>query len=812
MTMRNPEGAARRKRRLAGAALAAAVVWWAPAGPAEAQESSASETGKPANPDETKVFSVPAGALAGALDRFSEQSGLSFAYRSEDAAALASPGLNGTFTAREALARLLAGTGLVWRFTGPRTVVLEKVAAGGAMTLDPVTVEGGGGGATRTETAYGPVPGYVARRSATATKTDTPIAEIPQSISVVGAEEMEVRNVQTLEDAIKYTPGVHLSYGAAGDNRSSWYSMRGFAVTTTYYRDGMKISGQNWQRVDPLLLERVEILRGPSSVMYGQNIPGGMVNAVTLRPRDTFSAQAAAELGSFDWKRVEGDVTGPIDGKKRWLFRATAAIHDSDGLNGIAHDDNDRRMIAPALTWKPDDGTAVTLALVHQRDESAGWWPRMSRRTAAGDVSPNTYLGEPDYDRYNQEQTHVTVLAEHAINDTLKFNLAARYSNLGLDYRQVWPGTIQAGGTTMTRSNYAYRQDADVYTLDARVEKKLNLFSTGHTLSGGFDYLYQDRRNWFGSKSNDTTVNMFSPSYGTYASVTATTLSKGDIRSPGLYAQDQISVGDNWIFLMGGRQDLAGSSAGSPYPDTFTGRLGIAYKTGFGLVPYASYGESFEPQSGNGWGGGSFVPTTGRQYEAGLKYDPPGTNISATVALFDLVKENVLTTDPDSTHVCGGSSCSVQTGEVTSRGLELGLTAGLAEGLNIVAAYTYNPVIITGTNTAADLNRRQAATPMHTGALWMDYGFDDGPLAGLRFGGGLRYVGATVNSARDLWTAPQILDEAMIRYDLEEVRFSMNVRNMLDRDIEYSCSRSTNGETCYLNEPLTIVGRVSRKF
>lgn len=754
-------------------------------------------------------FDIMAQPLPLALNAFGRRAGIQVTGAAAALSGIQAQAVSGDYTISDALTRLLVGTGVSFSFSDDRTVVLERVAVDGAMTLDPVTVEGAAFGRT-VESAYGPVHGYVAKRAATATKTDALILETPQSISVVGAEEMETRNVQTLEDAIKYAPGVQLSYGATGDTRSSWYRMRGFPVTTTFYRDGMMVSGQNWQKIDSSVLERVEILRGPGSVIYGRGIPGGVVNTVTKRPGEIQAAEAAVEYGSFDWKRVEGDITGPLDEKKQWLYRITAAVQDSEGLNGTDHDKNNRKLFAPSLTWKPKDGTSITVAAIHQEDESRGWWPRMRYRTAAGTTDASKYLGEPNYDSYEQEQSHLSVLAEHAVDDSLKFGVSARYSRYDMDYRQAWPGSVQADGVTISRNNYAYKQDADVYTLDARVEKKLSFYDTRHTLLGGFDYLYQDRDNYFGS-STETSINIFNPVHGTHNSATATSPSDGDIRSPGLYAQDQIDVG-NWVFLLGGRQDLAGSASGSGYQDTFTGRVGVAFKTGFGLVPYASYGESFEPQSGAGWGGSKFEPTTGRQYEVGVKYEPPGRNLMATVALFDLVKQNVLTTDPDATHICDGGQCSVQTGEVTSRGVEAGLTMGLAEGLNAVVSYTYNPMETTKSNVAGEVGRQLANQAIHTASLWTDYSIQDGPLGGLGFGGGLRFIGRTTSSAGNVSTSPQLLDEAMVRYDVEDWRLSLNVKNIFDREIEYSCSRGANAETCYLNEPLTITARLARKF
>lgn len=805
---------ARRHRRdmaalLGGAtaimALAVTPAAWA----AEHLAQAPTETQTQAPTGEALAFSIPPQPLAAALERFAEQAGVAFAYRTEGLEGLASPGVRGSLTRQEALGALLAGTGVVFQFTGPSSVVLEKVDGGGAMVLDPVTVEGAG--LRRAESAVGPVGGYVARRSATATKSDTPLAETPQSLSVVGAEEMEARNVQTLEDAIKYTPGVFLTYGATGDSRSSWYTVRGFPVTSTFYRDGLVVSGQNWQRLDSSLIERVEILRGPASVLYGQSVPGGLINTVSKRPQEVQAGAASVEYGTSDWKRVEGDVTGPLDAAGTWLYRLTAAVHDSGGMNRLEHDRNDRVLFAPALTWRPTDRTGITLALAHQQDDSRGWTPAVRRRTALGTTDRFTYLGEPDYDDYHQEQSHVSILADHALSDTLTVSLATRYSNINLDYRQMWPGDVRADGRTLDRSIYGAEQDAEVLVLDARINGKVSGLGAEHSLTAGVDYLYQDRDNasaWVA----DTPIDIFNPVYGTHGSAVATPAGDGDIRSPGLYVQDQIAIGEHWAVLLGGRQDLAGSSAANPYESAFTSRAGVAYKTDFGLVPYASYAESFEPQSGTGWGGAAFDPTEGRQYEIGVKYEPPGLNAMATLALFDLRKQNVLTPDPVTTHVCNGGPCSVQTGEVRSRGVELGLTMGLAEGLNAVAAYTYNPIDVSKSNVPGEVGRQLADTPIHTASAWIDYDIQGGPLAGLGLGGGLRFVGKTEDAASTMTTSAQIIDEAMVRYQVDDWRLSLNVKNLFDREIPYSCTRGPNEEFCYLNEPLTVTARVTRTF
>lgn len=789
----------------AATALAACMVAAMPAAYASPMETTGQQLAQAGQVD----FDIPAQPLTGALTMFGDQADLQVTVDTTILAGRTAAAVSGRMSAEAGLQRLLAGTGIVWRFVDTTTILLEKHTVGGAMTLDPVAVEGAAPGQT-TESAYGPVQGYVARRTSTATKSDAEILTTPQSISVVGTQEMEARNVQTLEDAVKYAPGVRLSYGATADPRTGWFELRGFE-TNDYLVDGLKVAARDvgWQRTDPYLVERVEMLRGPASVMYGQSVPGGVINMVSKRPQETQRGEAAAEYGSFGWKRLEGDITGPLTEDKRWLYRVVAAVQDSDGLNGIDHDKNNLKLFAPSLTWKPEGGTAITLMVLHQEEESRGWWPRIRYRTAAGEGSASTYLGEPDYDRYELKQTQVTAMVDHEFSDRLKFSSTVRYANLDLDSRQMWLDSVKADGVTMGRNvtTADYNTDKN-YAIDAHLQGKVATGALNHLLTGGVDYAYFRSKKFDGWTNNDSPINLFSPSYGSYTTPAGNEIWQTPhvTRQFGVYGQDQVSIADKWFFLLGGRQDMAGVAYSSEYQSTFTGRLGLAYKTDFGVVPYASYAESFEPQSGTDRLGKRFEPTTGRQYEAGVKYEPPGMDAVATLAVFDLRKQNVTTPDP------ANVMYRVQTGEVSSKGVEVGLTMGLAEGLNAVASYTYNPMEVTKSNVAGEVGRQMRDRPIHTASLWMDYGFQDGPLGGFGFGGGLRFVGKTVDQAGTVSSSPYVQDEYMVRYELDDWRLSLNVKNLFDRDVEYQCSSTANAEYCYLQEPLTLTARLARRF
>jgi len=757
--------------------------------------------------------SVPAGSLENGLLSLGRQTNLRMLYPSNLTSGKHTAGVSGRLTPQQAITQLLAGTGLSAAFTSANTVQIfdPSVPAAAALPSDAVpldTIEVQG------ENAWGPVNGYVAQRSATATKTDTSILETPMSISVVGAEEIRDRGVRSIEDAIKYTPGLALTYGATGDSRMGWFNIRGFGAYGNYYVDGLANSILSWQRTDPYLIERVEILRGPASVMYGSNMPGGILNMVSKRPQASQAGEIAVEYGSFNAKRIEGDITGPLDASGQWLYRLTGVAQGNDGLNGIDFDRTSRVAFAPALTWQPSARTSITLLGLYSEDKSRGWNIPTQYRTAAGTTERYRYYGEPSYDHYEQKQAHITALVDHDFSDSLKLHAAVRYSDYSVDLRQAWPGTVAADGVMLGRGIYASVADTKgVFASDTHLQAKGSLAGVEHIIITGMDYRYskwEDKGFW----GNISSINLFNPVYGNFSVPALQNYGTPERRRLGFYAQDQMTIDGRWFILLGGRQDNITNinPSGTLEQSALTSRAGLAYKSDLGLVPYLSYNESFEPETGTGWGGIQFVPTTGRQFEVGLKYEPRGMDAIFTLALFDLRRQNVLTPDPDLTHICNGSRCNVQTGEVKSRGIELGATANFGRGLKMVASYTYNPVEISKSNIPAEVGRQVASQPTHLAALWADYEFQSGQLAGLGFGAGFTYFGETFNYNPTVRTSAYVMDEWMIKYSFDKWRLSLNIRNVFDRTVEYGCRRQTYADVCYLAEPFTARLRLAKQF
>ncbi|MCC6271628.1 MAG: TonB-dependent receptor plug domain-containing protein, partial [Microbacteriaceae bacterium] len=330
---------------------------------------------------------------------------------------LTSQPLAGTYTTRDALARLLAGSGLTFRFTNPTTVTLDRVPVQtGAVTLDTVAVEGV---RNRPPSAFGPVDGFVAATAATATKTATPLLETPQSISVVGSEEMTVRNARTVADALGYTAGVRsgtmgVGNGYGGDSTS----VRGFGGNGTAgpssneYLDGMRLGGTGYlsAALDPYLFERIEVIKGPASVLYGQSTPGGIVNMVAKRPTDTPLREVAIQAGSYG--RVQGsfDVGGRLDREGRVLYRLAGVTYRSDAETDVARDKR-RIALAPSLTWRPTEATSITLIARYQNDDFGGtplnWLPAYGTvlPNPNGKISRELFTGDPNFERWRREST-----------------------------------------------------------------------------------------------------------------------------------------------------------------------------------------------------------------------------------------------------------------------------------------------------------------------------------------------------------------------------------------------------------------------
>lgn len=762
---------------------------------------------------QARSFTIAPQPLSGALEEFGRQSGLQVSYPAHLAVGLSSAGVTGSLAADAALSRLLAGTGIAWRFSEAGTVILEKAAAGGALNLDPVTVEG----VAKAETAEGPVEGYVAKRSISATKTDTPIAEVPQTVNVVTADQIAATKAQSLREALSYTPGVVAREGS--DHTSDEFTIRGFQASSTtgsIYRDGTKYTVNVYDgQQEPYGLERLEVLKGASSVLYGNAAPGGIINAVTKRPTQEPLHELNVEAGSFDHRQISGDFGGALTKDGKWSYRLTALKRDAD--TSVDYGTDDRDYIAPALTWRPDANTSLTLLGHYQRSRSVyiyGLPPEVTiLPNANGHVSSSTFVGEPGYDHYESTTTAAGYLFEHAFSDRLKLRNSVRYTQSEIDLPSVWISGVTNGTTTTWRGAQDREDASKAVTTDTSLEYKWRSGFIEHTSLAGIDYAEQSQSS-IRRDRDASAINLYAPSYG--GAMSAATPNTNSTRNTatriGAYAQNHMKIDGRWVLLLGGRQDWAeertskyfgDTSWTSEHSDAFTGRAGLVYLAENGLAPFISYSESFEPQTGSDRNGKQFDPTTGTQYEAGLRYQPPGANAMITATVYQLTRQNVLTTDPANTNF------QVQTGEVRSRGFELEAKAGLTPYINIIGAYAYTDAHVTKSNDDAEVGRRAATVPYHQLSLWGDYNFGAEGIPELTAGAGMRFMDSTMPSSGVAGEVPAYtVFDALARYDMNDNwRLSLNATNLFDKEYIATCTYG-----CFYGERRKVIGTVSYRW
>lgn len=794
----------------AGALAASAPAAWAQSTPAA--DAAAAANGQ-------RSFQIPAGPLADALTQFARSAGVVLSFDPALVRGRRSDGLNGAYTVGAGFSRILAGSGLQARAQSGNTWTLAPApaSAGDTHTLAPVTVTG------MSDSAYAPTVGYVATASASATKTDTPLIETPQSVSVVTREQITEQGAQTLNQVLRYTAGVATESRGATATRLDQFNVRGFSAST--YLDGLRVFGGRdaLPQVDAFRLERVDVLKGPASVMYGQGGPGGVVNQVSKRPLDEPLREVELQVGNYDFRRANFDFGGPIDEEGKYLYRLVGSGYMSDGQ---VQDTKERRyFVSPAFAWKPNADTSLTILTNFQHDPDMGSYgavPAMRTLLRAPDgfrLPADYYDGDANFEKSDRKSYSLGYILDHRFNDTFKASQSLRWTHSDAKYRSVYGAMTNYYG--YTDRTYLYHQrasiatDVDVgaLTIDNNLQARFNTGKIGHNVLVGFDYQHvkTDTLSGFGSapalyvKNPDNFQNIPVPAFSSDATTTQ--------YQTGVYFQDQIKI-DRLSFLLGGRYDWSRNvgettaiASGRVTPsklnaEAFSGRFGAIYNFDNGVAPYFSYSESFEPQSGTGWNNTPFKPIEGKQYEVGIKYQPPGSATMLTFAAFDIRRENMTTTDPDPTHLCGtaGGRCSIQAGELRTQGIELEAKTEPMRGLSLIAAYSVmnNEYTKAYPNAAGfDLTgKTPAALPSQQASAWARYQLQEGPLAGLGVGGGVRYIGSSyANEANTLKVPKVTLVDLMLDYDLgraspalKGMQVALNVQNLFDKEYIASCS------------------------
>jgi len=661
---------------------------------------------------------------------------------------------------------------------------------------------------------------YRVPNTSVGTRTDTPLRDIPQSIQVIPQEVLRDQQVRNPIEALRNVPGVSQGNFSATRGRFINFNIRGFNASNNVLINGLPNPLSTTSGFNSTNIERIEVLRGPASVLYGQGLLGGAVNYVTKQPLSEPYASMEASVGSFNFYRGALDLSGPLNDSRTVLYRLNMAALTTENIVDFFQDQ--QYFVAPVITWQIGERTRITLDAEYSarfRDGAIIGLPVEGTilPNPNGRVPRNRFLGEPDSED-NDFTIRVGYNLEHQFSENWQIRNAFRYSrnelvranftSLGLedDSRTVRRGFFTSGSDDTTPQQF----QSDTYLVGE--------FSTGnirHQLVTGFD-LTRAESSFLTIGREASPIDLFNPVYGQspIGDVNGRFSSSDSQEALGVYIQDQVTLAENLKLLLGLRYDtfnqtsidrIANTESGAS-GNAFTPRIGIVYQPIESISLYASYSSSFTPLNGATFEGNTFQPESGTQYEVGVKADL-NDRLSATLAFYDLTRSNVPTAD-NRPGVPPGFS--IQVGEQRSRGVELSLAGEILPGWNIIGGYAYTDARTTQDNDIS-VGSRLPLVPENSFNLWTTYEIKQGSLQGLGFGLGLFFVGEKVPFNRDpTFQIPSYLTtDAAIFYRRDRFRAALNIKNLFD--VTYFEAALNRSNVVY-GEPLTIQGTISWEF
>ncbi|WP_282411994.1 TonB-dependent siderophore receptor [Pseudomonas sp. PS02303] len=770
-----------------------------------------------------RAYNLPAAPLASTLNQIASQAGLALSLNPSLAAGKTSAPVKGQYDAASALREALRGTGLQLEQSSAGTYSLAAIPEGTLALPETAVI-----GVQNTESAWGPVEGYVATRTAAGSKTDTALVEAPRSISVATRQQMEDRNVQNLDDAVRYMPGiVASSYGS--DTRADWLRVRGFEPTQ--FLDGLPLPKGTYAnpKQETWNLDRLALLRGPASSVYGQTPPGGLLDMVSRRPSAEDSHEIQLQYGSDNQRQINFASTGKIDDEGQFLYSLSGVVRDSG--TQIDHVDNKRYNIAPSLTWNIDEDTRFTLLTQFTRDDTgitSQFLPVQGTKIDMpfGKVSHHKNLGDPDWEYYDRTYYALGYAFEHRLNDVWQFKQNLRYTKSDLSFQGLtvgsYPFTQVDNEGNVGRTSTIVDEDISQFAVDNNFQADFATGNVRHTLLLGLDH-QRSNTNYTSIFGDGLTTNVNNPIYGQPIVRPPRSTAFYDYNQKtyqtGLYVQDQMAL-DQWRLTVGGREDWVhtsteffnkGDATNTQRDKAFSGNAAISYVFDSGFVPYLSYAESFQPTTGaSASSTESFKPTEGKQWELGIKYQPPGSNTLLSAAVYDLTQKNVSVTT-----TVGATPITSQTGEVKVRGLELEAVSDVTENLKIIAAYTLAKSEVQKGDYKG--NRLQLM-PNQQASLWADYTWHTGVLDGFGIGAGARYTGNTYGDQGNTWLGKAdayTVFDAAVHYDLGRLdnslkgaSLALNATNLLDKDYISTC----DSFYCYYGDQRSVVASATYKW
>lgn len=651
----------------------------------------------------------------------------------------------------------------------------------------------------------------------TATKTSLTPLETPQGVTVIDSELLQERGVKSLNQALRYVPGVTTEQKGGAVTMYDTFNIRGFDVNQSYY-DGLVLqylNGWNLQpQIDPIAMEQVEVFKGPTSVLYGSMPPGGMVNMIAKTPQAYSNTEVNVATGSHNLKEASIDTTGQI-GDSDFSYRVIALARSKDGQ--VDHTEEERFVFAPSLDWNVSDSTYINFNLYYQNDPSMGMNSSLPSSgmiydNPAGSTSASTFAGDKNWSTFEREFLLAGYKIDHEFNDSWSFMQSFRYMDATLYQENTYHTQDNFDPVTgeLDRNIYSTDESSTGYTIDNQLSGSFTTGRVEHNVLVGLDYQKLDGASAyseFGMTSQFGSFNIFNPNNNmidpTQLQSSYTAVDNVEVEQLGSYFQDQMRL-DNLIVILGGRYDDYSSS--SEYADDygnsetqanhqqFSYRVGAMYEFESGFSPFISYATSFEPVAGTRKDGTTYKPELGEQLELGVKYQSDDQSKTVAVSMFNIVKSDALMADPDDPW-----GDKLQVGEIQSRGAEFEANWYVTDNLELNANYTYIDMEITK-DSGNDLEGKSPIyVPKHAASLWTNYYFEDGLFNGTRLGGGVRYVGEMQMDAMNTdMVESYTLVDLSIGYDLSQMSSSLLgasvnlVANNLFNEEYYTCYDSVN--------------------
>ncbi|MFW9265660.1 TonB-dependent siderophore receptor [Pseudomonas sp. NR3] len=651
----------------------------------------------------------------------------------------------------------------------------QPISAAQPLTLDALTITG----STVEERADGPVQGYRATRSSTATRTDSDIRDTPQSIDVIPAQVIKDLNTTRIDRALDFAGGVSRQNNFGGLTFLN-YSVRGF-TTGELYKNGFAINRGSYSAPDTSNIERIEVLKGPAASLYGRGDPGGLVNIVTKRPQAEAFSNLNISAGTWDRYRSSLDVNSPLDSEGNLLARVNMAIEDNGSFRD--HVDSQRRIISPSLSWQISPDTRLMLDTEFSRTESVFDRGIPAVNGELGSVKRSTFMGEPNDGQIRNDNQTIDLALEHYLNDNWKVRLANHYTQGTLNGASSEPQALV--GTTITRFYRERDFEWNDNITQAELHGNFELAGWQHQTLAGLEYEnYRNSQKYPQSATLASYgLDIYNPVYGQpKPALTRANDFHEHTESYALNLQDQIAFTDRLRGLIGVRLERIEQTSlnrttavsNSQEKDVATPRVGLLYQLAPQVGVFANASTSFKPNT-IGTQGQVYKPEKGLGYETGLKLDLFDSRIGATIALFHIDKENVVTTD--------ALGESVAAGEARSQGLDLQFSGQITDALRVIGAYAYIDAEVTKGDSALPKGSDLLGIARNSGSLMGVYEFQDGALRGSDMGAAFNYVGERSGQAGSSFKLPSYSTVDLLAHykASEDVTLGLNLNNLFDR-------------------------------